>query len=52
MTGAAILMTLVFTIIKINGVGDIASWPWEWILSPLWILIAWFCLWTFIEVLF
>jgi hypothetical protein len=31
---------LVFLILKLTGVGQIAQWSWWWVTSPLWILPA------------
>lgn len=31
------LLTIVFIIMKLAGIGVVANWTWWWVLSPLWI---------------
>jgi energy-coupling factor transporter transmembrane protein EcfT len=34
------LALIVFVILKLAGVGVVASWSWLWVLSPLWIQLV------------
>lgn len=34
------LLTLIFVLAKVFGIGPIAAWSWIWVLSPLWIGFA------------
>lgn len=40
--GISILMVLfiIFLVLKLAGVGDVAHWSWLWVTAPLWIPIA------------
>ena len=31
------LLTLVFIVLKLAQIGQVAAWSWWWVLSPLWI---------------
>jgi membrane-anchored glycerophosphoryl diester phosphodiesterase (GDPDase) len=31
------LLTIVFIVLKLCGIGKVATWSWWWVLSPLWI---------------
>lgn len=31
---------LVFLVLKLAGIGAVASWSWWWVTSPLWIMFA------------
>jgi len=34
------LLTVAFVVMKLAGIGKVASWSWWWVLSPLWIPFA------------
>jgi hypothetical protein len=38
--GLNVTFFLIFLILKLAGIGDVADWSWWWITSPLWIPIA------------
>lgn len=40
--GVSVLMVLfvVFLVLKLAGVGDVANWSWLWVTAPLWIPVA------------
>ena len=39
------VLTIIFVVLKLTGVGAIATWSWVWVLSPLWIgFIVWLIL--------
>lgn len=38
--GLSVTVFLIFLILKLAGIGDVADWSWWWITSPLWIPIA------------
>ncbi len=40
-------LTLIFVVLKLTGA---VSWPWVWVLSPLWISLA-FCVAAFSSIL-
>ena len=43
-TGLSTIVFLIFLILKLTGVGAIATWSWWWVCSPLWIpLFLVFC---------
>jgi hypothetical protein len=31
------LLTIVFIVMKLAGIGAVAQWSWLWVLSPLWL---------------
>ena len=33
------VLTVIFIVLKVLGVGVVAGWSWWWVLSPLWISI-------------
>ena len=33
------LLTLIFITLKLLGVAPVATWPWVWVLSPIWISV-------------
>jgi hypothetical protein len=33
------LLTVIFVVCKVAGIGEIANWSWWWVFSPVW--IAW-----------
>ncbi len=35
-----VLVFIVFLYLKLAGVGVVATWPWLWVCSPLWIGLA------------
>ena len=35
--GFAGLLTIVFVVLKLCGIGKVATWSWWWVLSPIWI---------------
>lgn len=35
--GIAGVLTIVFIVLKLVGVGPVANWSWWWVLSPMWI---------------
>jgi hypothetical protein len=47
--GIFTLLTVIFVVLKLTGVGMVAHWSWWWVLSPLWIGFA---LWFVVAVLF
>jgi len=38
--GLGTVLFLIFLVLKLTGVGMVATWSWWWILSPLWIPIV------------
>lgn len=34
------LLTVMFVAFKLSGTGAVADWSWWWVLSPLWIPLA------------
>lgn len=34
------VLFIIFLVLKLAGVGDVAHWSWVWVTSPLWIPIA------------
>lgn len=38
--GMAGALTLIFITLKLVGAQPVASWPWVWVLSPIWISIC------------
>lgn len=34
------LLGVAFVVLKLVGVGAVASWPWLWVLAPFWIPLA------------
>jgi hypothetical protein len=38
--GLGTILFLIFLVLKLTGVGMVATWSWWWVLSPLWIPIA------------
>lgn len=34
------LIFLVFLVMKLAGIGEVANWSWLWVTSPLWIPLA------------
>lgn len=34
------LLAIVFITLKLAGIGAVAAWSWWWVLSPLWLPIA------------
>ena len=36
----ATLLFLLFLTLKLSGIGEVATWSWVWVTSPLWIPIA------------
>ena len=35
-----VLIFLVFLVLKLAGIGQVATWSWLWVTSPLWIGFA------------
>lgn len=35
-----VLVFIVFLILKLAGIGQVATWSWWWVTSPLWIPIV------------
>jgi hypothetical protein len=38
--GTVSALTLIFVVNKLTHAGDIAGWSWWWVLSPIWISLA------------
>jgi hypothetical protein len=38
--GLGALVFLVFLVLKLAGIGQVANWSWWWVTSPLWIPIG------------
>lgn len=38
-----IMLFFIFLVLKLIGIGQVATWSWWWIISPLWIIPV-FCL--------
>ena len=38
--GLGTILFLIFLVLKLTGVGMVATWSWWWVLSPLWIPIV------------
>jgi len=38
--GLGTVVFLIFLILKLAGIGQVAEWSWWWVTSPLWIPIA------------
>jgi hypothetical protein len=38
--GLGTIIFLIFLVLKLTGVGMVATWSWWWVLSPLWIPIV------------
>ena len=38
--GLGTVLFLIFLVLKLTGVGMVATWSWWWVLSPLWIPIV------------
>jgi hypothetical protein len=38
--GIGTVIFLIFLVLKLAGVGDVATWSWWWVTSPLWIPIV------------
>lgn len=38
--GIGTVLFLIFLTLKLAGIGQVATWSWWWITSPLWIPIA------------
>jgi hypothetical protein len=38
--GLGTILFLIFLVLKLTGVGSVATWSWWWVLSPLWIPIV------------
>ena len=36
------LLTIVFIVMKLMGWGEVATWSWLWVLSPLWLSWAFY----------
>lgn len=39
-TNLGALVFIVFLILKLAGIGQVATWSWWWVTSPLWIPIV------------
>jgi hypothetical protein len=35
--GMSVLIFLIFLVMKLAGIGQVATWSWWWVTSPLWI---------------
>ena len=40
--GLCTIVFIVFLILKLAGVGSVATWSWRWVTSPLWLPIVGF----------
>lgn len=38
--GIGTLLFLIFLTLKLAGIGQVATWSWWWVTSPLWIPVA------------
>lgn len=38
--GLGTVVFLIFLILKLAGIGQVAEWSWWWVTSPLWIPLA------------
>lgn len=38
--GIGTVLFLIFLVLKLAGIGVVATWSWWWVFSPLWIPIA------------
>ena len=38
--GIGTVIFLIFLVLKLAGVGEVATWSWWWVTSPLWIPIV------------
>lgn len=38
--GLGTIIFLIFLVLKLTGVGMVATWSWWWVLSPIWIPIV------------
>jgi hypothetical protein len=38
--GVGTVLFLIFLTLKLAGIGQVATWSWWWVTSPLWIPIA------------
>lgn len=38
--GLGSLIFIIFLVLKLAKIGDVANWSWWWVVSPLWIPIA------------
>lgn len=38
--GLGTILFLIFLVLKLTGVGMVATWSWWWVCSPIWIPIA------------
>ena len=44
----AVLLFLVFLILKLTEVGTVADWSWLWVTAPLWIAAIWYVFWSIV----
>ena len=35
--GLGVIIFLIFMVLKLVGIGEVANWSWWWVTSPLWI---------------
>ena len=35
--GLGVIIFLIFMVLKLAGIGEVANWSWWWVTSPLWI---------------
>jgi len=35
--GLGTILFLIFLVLKLAGIGEVATWSWWWVTSPLWI---------------
>ena len=38
--GLGTILFLIFLVMKLGGIGQVANWSWWWVTSPLWIPIG------------
>jgi hypothetical protein len=38
--GLGTVLFLIFLVLKLAGIGQIATWSWWWVISPLWIPLS------------
>lgn len=38
--GLGTIVFLIFLVLKLAGIGQVAAWSWWWVCSPLWIPVA------------
>lgn len=48
--GVAGLLLVAFVVMKLAGIGAVATWSWVWVLSPIWVSLS--VVLTFVAILF